>query len=67
MRFNEINPFFFVFLLALAYFVFYSGIEYVLYQKVSFKRPIVGAIIFFLVYLAFRRYLNHRIEKKIKK
>ena len=66
MRINDLNLFSSGLILALSYFIVFSLFEYSVYKKISLTRPIVGAIVFFLAYLAFRRYMIGRIEKKIK-
>lgn len=67
MRLDEINPMAAALLLSIIYFIVFVVLEYSLFQRYNFTRPLLGAIIFFGVYLLFRRYLNIRIEKKIKK
>ncbi|KYC53365.1 MAG: hypothetical protein AMQ74_00421 [Candidatus Methanofastidiosum methylothiophilum] len=67
MRINELNPFLSGLILALIYLIVFTLFEYSIYKKISLTRPIVGAFVFFMSYLAFRRYMIGRIEKKIKK
>lgn len=67
MRLNEMNSILYAFLLAFSYFVFFIGINYLLFKNNDYKTPLIGAITFSVAYLILKRVMEHRIEKKIKK
>lgn len=67
MRLNEMNSILYAFLLAFSYFVFFIGVNYLLFKNNDYKTPLMGAITFSVAYLVLKRFMEIRIEKKIKK
>ena len=67
MRLNEMNSIIYSFLLAFSYFVVFLGINYLLFKNNDYKMPLIGAITFSIAYLILKRFMELRIEKKIKK
>jgi len=67
MRLNEMNSILYAILLAFIYFIFFIGINFILFKNHDFKTPLIGAITFSVAYLTIKRLMELRIEKKIKK
>ena len=67
MRLNEMNSIIYAFLLAFSYFLVFLGINYLLFKNQDFKMPLLGAITFAIAYLILKKFMELRIEKKIKK
>lgn len=66
MRLKEMNSIFHEILLAFIYFIFFIGINFILFKNHNFKTPLIWAITFAVAYLAIKRIMELRIEKKIK-
>jgi len=67
MRLNEINSTLYAILLAFIYFIFFIGINFILFKNNDYITPLIGAITFSIAYLTIKRLMELRIEKKIKK
>ena len=67
MRLNEMNSILYAILLAFIYFIFFIGINFILFKNNDYKTPLIGAITFSIAYLVIKRLMEIRIEKKIKK
>ena len=67
MRLNEMNSILYAILLAFIYFIFFIGINFILFKNNDYKTPLIGAITFSIAYLVIKRLMELRIEKKIKK
>lgn len=67
MRLKEMNSILYAILLAFIYFIFFIGINFILFKNNDYKTPLIGAITFSVAYLVIKRLMELRIEKKIKK
>ena len=67
MRLKEMNSILCALILAFSYFVFFIGINYIVFKNNDYKTPLIGAITFSMAYLILKRFMEIRIEKKIKK
>ncbi len=66
MRLKEMNSILYAILLAFIYFIFFIGINFILFKNNDYKTPLIGAITFSVAYLVIKRLMELRIEKKIK-